>query len=132
MRVPPRRGEGPGGTGASTLMPRSAPPPRSLADAANDTPLHPRFAHLLPASGEKALATSFIAAPSPATAGEGGRRPGEGRGHHRFTGACAVLTLGMTLPPATFDLRHRYLLLAIHLSMRSSSVFIGNAPTPRT
>jgi len=27
---------------------------------------------------EKALATSFIAAPSPATAGEGGRRPGEG------------------------------------------------------
>src|SRR6266849_2517418 len=28
---------------------------------------------------EKALATLFIAAPSPATAGEGGRRPGEGR-----------------------------------------------------
>jgi chromosome segregation protein len=37
---------------------------------------HPSFGHLLPASGEKVLE-----APRPAERGEGGRRPGEGRGN---------------------------------------------------
>src|SRR5213075_1798698 len=42
-----------------------------------DTP-HPAFGHLLPASGENGARNASIESPSPALAGEGGGRPGEG------------------------------------------------------
>jgi chromosome segregation protein len=61
---------------------------------------HPSFGHLLPASGEKALAFD---APRPAERGEGGRRPGEGRGdaHYAVVGeGCVADAVRNAIPEA--------------------------------
>src|SRR5438874_4419065 len=76
-----QRGEGDGKRDAGRVQGADHSPGKAVwIESMGFTAPHPRFAHLLPASGEKGNNShARVCCPSPRLRGEGARRPGEGR-----------------------------------------------------